>query len=86
MLKVLHIKHYERKMRSNKVEYSTTDGVYCTTHDVKVPIFLPGFSSSKIINHQFHIDNGKGDLGIVYYMIIGRDLMVQLSLMANFKR
>ena len=34
-------KHYERNMRSNKVEYSTATGVYFTTHDVKVPFCMP---------------------------------------------
>ena len=36
MIKRRHNKHYRRKMRYNKVEYSTDAGVYCTTHDVKV--------------------------------------------------
>ena len=86
MLKILHTKHYERKIQSNKVDYITTAGVYFTTHDVKVPFFMTEFSSSKIINHRFHIDNDKCESGIVYDMIIGRDLMVQLGLMANFNR
>ena len=47
---------------------------------------MPEFSSSKIINHSFHIDNDKGESGIGYDMIIGRDLMVQLGLTSNFKR
>ena len=46
---------------------------------------MPEFSSSKIINHHFHVNNNKGDLGIGYSMIIGRDLMVQIGLTANFK-
>ena len=37
MIKRRHTNHYERKMRSNIVEYRTVDGVCCTTHDVKVP-------------------------------------------------
>ena len=41
MIKRRHTKHYERKMRFNRVEYSTDAGVYCTTHDVKVPFFMP---------------------------------------------
>ena len=36
MIKTSHIKHFERKIQSNKVEYSTFAGVHCTTHDVKV--------------------------------------------------
>ena len=43
-------------------------------------------SSSKIINHRFYVDNEKGESGIVYDMIIGRDLMVQLGLKDDFKR
>ena len=73
-------------MRYNKVEYITASGVYYTTHDVKVPFCIPQFSISKIFNHRFHIDNNKCESGIGYYMIIGRDLMVQLGLKGNFKR
>ena len=47
---------------------------------------MPGFSSSKIINHRFHVANDKGKSGIGYDMIIGRDLMVQLGLTDDFKR
>ena len=36
MIKGWNTNHYERKMRSNKVDYSTAAGVYCTTNDVKV--------------------------------------------------
>ena len=46
---------------------------------------MPGFPSSKTINHSFRVDNNKGKWGIGYEMIIGRDLMVQLGLTANFK-
>ena len=31
MIKRLHTKHYQRNIRSNKVEYSTAAGMYCTT-------------------------------------------------------
>ena len=47
---------------------------------------MPEFSSSRIINHRFHVDNDKGESVIGYYMIIGHDLMVQLGLTAKFKR
>ena len=73
-------------MQYNKVEYSTASGVYCTTHDVKVPFCMPEFSSNKIIYHCFHVDNDKRESGIGCDMIIGRDLMVHLGLMANFRR
>ena len=71
-------------MRSNRVEYNTDTGVYCTTHDVKLPFCVPEFSGSKIINHRFQVDNYEGESGIGYDMIIGRDLMVQLVLTADF--
>ena len=73
-------------MRYNKVEYSTATGVYCTTHDVKVLFCMPELSSIKIIHHRFHVDKDKGESGIGYDMIIGRGLMVQLCLTADFKR
>ena len=46
---------------------------------------MPEFSSSNIIEHRFNVDNDKGELGISYDMIIGRDLMVKLGLSAEFK-
>ena len=85
MINRKHTKHYERKMSYNKVEYSTEDCVYCTTHYVKVPLFMPEFSSSKTINHCLHVDNYKGESVIGYNMIIIYDLMVQLGLTADFK-
>ena len=72
-------------MRSNKVEYITVAGMYFTTHDVKVPFCMPEFSSRKISNHQFHVDNDEDESGIGYDMIIGCDLMVKLGLTADFK-
>ena len=47
---------------------------------------MPEFSSSKIINHCFRVNNDKGESGIVYNIIIGRDLMLQLGLTTYFKR
>ena len=85
MIKIRHTKHYGYKMRSNKVDYSTATCVYCTTHDFKVPFFVPKLSSRKIINHRFHVDNNKRELGIGYDMIIGRDLMIQIGLTVDFK-
>ena len=41
MIKIKQTKNYKPNMRSNKVEYSTASGMYCATHDVKVP-FLHG--------------------------------------------
>ena len=73
-------------MRSNRVEYITSAGMYCTTHDVKVSFCMPKLSGSKIINHRFHVDKYEGESGIGYDMIILRDMMVQLGLTADFKR
>ena len=41
IIKRQHTKHHERKMLSNKVEYSTAAGMYCTTHDVNVTFCMP---------------------------------------------
>ena len=83
MIRRKHTKYYER---SNKVDYMMESGVYCTTHDVKVTFCMPEFSSSKITNHHFHVNNDTGESGIVNEMIKGSDLMVQLGLTSNFKR
>ena len=50
-------KYYEPKLHSNKVEYGTDVGVYCTAIEAKVPFGIPEFLSSMIINHRFHVDN-----------------------------
>ena len=71
-------------MRSNKVEYITAVVMYCTTHDVKVPFCMPYFSSRKIMNYRFHVNNEKGKSDIGYDMIIGHNLMVQLGLTDDF--
>ena len=42
------------------------------------------FSRSKIIPHLFHIYNYESELVIGYYIIIGRYLMLQLGLTADF--
>ena len=67
-------------MQSNRVEYGTSTGLYCMMHDIKVPFYMLELSIRNIIEHQFHVDNDKGESGIGYDMIIGRDLMVQLGL------
>ena len=46
---------------------------------------MPEFSRSKIISHQFHVDNDEVESGIGYDIIIGRDLMVHLGLTDHFK-
>ena len=47
---------------------------------------MPELSTSKIINHCFHVDNNKGELGIGYDIIIGCNLMLHIGLTANLKR
>ena len=86
MIKRRHTKHYERNMRSNKVEYNTDAGVYCTINDVKVTFWISELSIIKVMNHCFHVDNDEDESGIGYDMIIGRDLMVQIGLTSNFNR
>ena len=66
MIKIIRTKYYKRNIQSNKVEYSTDAGLYCTAHDVKVMFCVPEFSSSNIIEHHFHVDNRKSELGIGY--------------------
>ena len=72
-------------MHPNKVEYSTSKGMYCMIHDVNIPFFIPEYSSSKVIQHRFRVDIGIGESGIGYETIIGRDLIVKLGLSADFK-
>ena len=86
MIKRKYTKPYERKIISNKMEYSAGAGPYFTTYGVKVPLFMPEFSSSKIISHRFHVDKTEVESGIGYYMIIVHDLMVQIGLSNDFKR
>ena len=86
MIKIRHTKYYGIKMRYNKVEYSTAAGLYCTTHDVKVHLCMPDFSCRNIFDRPFHVKNDKGEFVIGYDMMIGRDLMIRLVLMADFKR
>ena len=47
---------------------------------------FPEFSRTRIIEHHFRVDSNKGESGIVYDVIIGYDLMVQLGLKDDFKR
>ena len=72
-------------MRFNKVEYSTSIGPYCNTHDIKLEFCMSDFSFSKIIVHRFHVDNYEDKSIIIYDMIIFQNLMVQIVLSADFK-
>ena len=84
MIKFKHIDTYNSKLRDNKVKCIMDAGPYKTTNAVKITFSMPEFSRSKIITHQFNIDYGKGDSRIVYDMIIGCDLMLQLDQKAKF--
>ena len=53
-------------MQSNKVECGTSAGLYCTTHGVKLNFCMLELSIRKIIEHRFHVENDKGELGIGY--------------------
>ena len=46
---------------------------------------MTDLSSRRVIDHRLHVDNDKVNSGIGYAMIIGRDLIVQLGLMDDFK-
>ena len=72
-------------MRSNKAEYITANGMYCTMHDIKVSFYMPDFSIRNIFNHRFHVNNDNIYSGIGYDMIIFCDMMVQLVLTSYFK-
>ena len=85
MINCKHTNPYKFKLRANIFNYITVSGPYTTTHDVKVPFSIPEFYSSKIITHQFHIDNTLGDKRIGYDMIVGHDLMLQLGLKSDFR-
>ena len=81
-----HINPYKSKLRADKFKYSTSAGLYKTTHYVKVPFIMPALSSSKIITYSFHVHNVQSDSGIGYGTILVHDLVVQLGLKSNFGR
>ena len=43
-----HTRPCERIIRSNKADCITEAGPYCTTHDIKVPFYIPDFYSINI--------------------------------------
>ena len=57
MINRQHPKPYKHIILANKVEYSTSTGLYCTNHNIKVPFLIPGLSIIKIILHSFYGDN-----------------------------
>ena len=54
-------------------------------HGIKVTFLMQEVSSRNIIRHRFHVNNGIGESGIGYNMIICRNVMVMLGLLAIFK-
>ena len=61
-----------------------TDGPYSTTHEVNITFNVPGFSSRKIITNFLCFDHAGRYSGIVYEIIMGHELMVQLGPKENF--
>ena len=47
---------------------------------------MPEFYIINIISYRFHFDNDDSESVIVYYIIIGWDLMVRLLLPTDFKQ
>ena len=84
-IKKQHNKPYHHKLHPNTLDYSTASGSYYTTHDVKMPSFMPDFYSIKIILHRFHVDSNEEESGIGCDIIIVCELVVQLGLSENFK-
>ena len=70
MIKRKHINYYRSEIRTNKVKYTMDAGPYRTANDVKVPFSIPEFSRRKIITHNFHVDNSRGDEVIGFDVII----------------
>ena len=58
-------------------------GKYFTTHYIKVKFCMQEFSIKNITSHRFCVNNAKVEIGIGYNMIIGRDLFLQLGLIAE---
>ena len=76
---------YDHNISSNNLHYSTATGPYCMKHDVKVQFCMLELSSNKTILHLFHGENDEVESGIGYDMITGRDLLVQIGLVDDFK-
>ena len=59
--------------------------VLCMINEIKVKFCMPEFSCRNVVSHQFKIYNNECEVGIGYGMIMGRDIMSRLILLANFK-
>ena len=83
-----HAKKNKHKWKSVDDVYDTAGGDFAPTHKVKVDFSFPEFSNSKIITHEFRIDNANrnrryGSIG--YDMVIGRDLLHPLGINDEFE-
>ncbi len=83
-----HAKKHKHKWKAVEDVYDTAGGTYAPTHKVKIDFSLPEFSNSKIITHEFRVDNANqhrryGSIG--YDMIIGRDLLHPLGINDEFE-
>ena len=71
-------------IKKSKSEYATAGGLYTTSKQGTLTFKLPKFSNSKDITWSMDMDNGKlEELG--YDMIIGRDLLLSLGMIIDFK-
>ena len=82
-----HAKKRRNKWKSVDDIYDTAGGDFAPTHKVKIDFSFPEFSTSKIITHEFRIDNANqhrryGSIG--YDMVIGRDLLHSLGINDEF--
>ena len=73
----------ETKLPYNAVEWSTPAGNFNTNTVKTVKFRLNEFSDNKSITWDFYIVNANHNLG--YDMIIGRDLLVELGIILDFK-
>ena len=86
MIKKSFVRKIREDFRKNKQQYYDTAGdTYTSDYDVRINFTMPKFSTSKIINQRFHVDNKEEDMNIGYNMIIGRDLMTKLGLITDYK-
>ena len=53
-------------------------------YDIKIHFTMPEFSSSKVIRHQFHVDQSTNEENLGYDVILGRDIMTKLGLVTDF--
>ena len=74
-----------RSMRKKRTSYKVAGGEFQTKYEAKVGFSLTEFSHNSIIRHRFAIDDGYGDEGIGYDMIIGQDLCNLLGININYE-